>query len=69
MQGSPVRFEFEDVSPVEKRLKVEIDKTLVNKKLDDSYRQLGRQANLKGFRPGKAPRPLLEEHVRQEGGQ
>ena len=60
MQGSPVRFEFEDVSPVEKRLKVEIDKTLVNKKLDDSYRQLGRQANLKGFRPGKAPRPLLE---------
>ncbi|MBL8632766.1 MAG: trigger factor [Myxococcales bacterium] len=60
MQGSPVRFEFEDVSPVEKRLKVEIDKAQVNKKLDDSYRQLGRQVNLKGFRPGKAPRPLLE---------
>jgi trigger factor len=60
MQGSPVRFEFEDVSPVEKRLKVEIDKAQVNKKLDESYRQLGRQVNLKGFRPGKAPRPLLE---------
>ena len=60
MQGSPVRFEFEDVSPVEKRLKVEVDKAQVNKKLDDSYRQLGRQVNLKGFRPGKAPRPLLE---------
>ena len=60
MQGSPVRFEFEDVSPVEKRLKVEIDKAQVNKKLDDSYRQLSRQVSLKGFRPGKAPRPLLE---------
>ena len=60
MQGSPVRFEFEDVSPVEKRLKVEIDKAQVNKKLDDSYRQLGRQVNIKGFRPGKAPRSLLE---------
>ncbi|MBL9041867.1 MAG: trigger factor [Myxococcales bacterium] len=60
MQGSPVRFEFEDVSPVEKRLKVEIDKAQVNKKLDDSYRQLSRQVSLKGFRPGKAPRTLLE---------
>ena len=48
------------MSPVEKRLKVEIDKAQVNKKLDDSYRQLGRQVNIKGFRPGKAPRSLLE---------
>ncbi|HMU39128.1 MAG TPA: trigger factor [Pseudomonadota bacterium] len=60
MQGSPVRFEFEDVSPVEKRVKVEVDTAQVNKKLDDSYRQLGRQVALKGFRPGKAPRQLLE---------
>lgn len=60
MQGLPVRFELEDVSPVEKRVKVEVDKAQVNKKLDDSYRRLGRQVTLKGFRPGKAPRSLLE---------
>ena len=33
-QASPVRFEFEEVSPVEKRLKVEIAKEEVNAKLE-----------------------------------
>src|SRR4051812_12406946 len=60
MQGSPVQFEFEDVSPVEKRVKVEIAREQVNAKLDDGFRQLGRQVNLRGFRKGKAPRSLLE---------
>lgn len=60
MQGSPVSFEFEDVSPVEKRLKVEVAREQVNAKLDEGFRQLGRQVNLKGFRKGKAPRSLLE---------
>lgn len=60
MQGSPVQFEFEDVSPVEKRLKVEVAREQVNAKLDEGFRQLGRQVNLKGFRKGKAPKSLLE---------
>jgi trigger factor len=60
MQGSPVSFEFEDVSPVEKRLKVEVARELVNTKLDEGFKQLGRQVNLKGFRKGKAPKSLLE---------
>lgn len=60
MQGSPVQFEFEDVSPVEKRLKVEVAREQVNAKLDEGFKQLGRQVNLRGFRKGKAPRSLLE---------
>lgn len=60
MQGSPVSFEFEDVSPVEKRLKVEVAREQVNAKLEEGFRQLSRQVNLKGFRKGKAPRSLLE---------
>ncbi len=60
MQGSPVSFEFEDVSPVEKRLKVEVAIEQVNAKLDEGFRQLGKQVNLRGFRKGKAPRSMLE---------
>lgn len=61
MQGSPVQFEFEEVSPVEKRLKVEIAKEQVNAKLEDGFRTLNRQVNLKGFRKGHAPRSMLEQ--------
>lgn len=61
MQGSPVQFEFEEVSPVEKRLKVEIAKEQVNAKLEDGFKQLNRQVNLRGFRKGHAPRSLLEK--------
>lgn len=61
MQGSPVQFEFEEVSPVEKRLKVEVAKEQVNAKLEDGFRTLNRQVNLKGFRKGHAPRSMLEK--------
>lgn len=60
MQGSPVQFEFEDVSPVEKRLKVQVAREAVNAKLEEGYKQLSRTVRLKGFRSGKAPRSMLE---------
>lgn len=60
MQGSSVQFDFEDVSPVEKRLNVQVARDLVSTKLDEAYRKLNREVNLRGFRPGKAPRPILE---------
>lgn len=60
MQGSPVQFELEDVSPVEKRIKVQVAREAVNAKLEEGYRQLSRTVRLKGFRNGKAPRSMLE---------
>jgi trigger factor len=50
----------EDVSPVEKKVAVEIPWPYVAKKLDEAYRDLGRGVALKGFRKGKVPRPILE---------
>lgn len=61
MQGSPVQYEFEDLSPVEKRLKVEVTKEYVTSQLDQAYKKLSREVTLRGFRPGKAPRPILEK--------
>ena len=41
-------------------LKVTADALTVKKELDKAYRDLGKRARLRGFRPGKAPRKVLE---------
>ena len=38
-----------------KNLKVLIDKTTINKKLEEKYEQIKKDVVLKGFRPGKVP--------------
>ena len=50
----------EELSPVEKKVAIEVDWPQVAKKLDEAYRELGKGMNLRGFRKGKAPRSLLE---------
>jgi trigger factor len=51
---------IEDVSPVEKKVAVEIPWPYVAQKLDEAYKDLSRGVALKGFRKGKVPRPILE---------
>jgi trigger factor len=51
---------LEELSPVRKRLRVEIPAVAVQAELDRAFQALGRQAKLRGFRPGKAPRAVLE---------
>ena len=51
---------IEDVSPVEKKVAVEIPWPYVADKLDKAYRDLSKGVALKGFRKGKVPRPMLE---------
>jgi trigger factor len=52
---------IEDVSPVEKKLIVEIPWATVADRLGAAYRELGKGVALKGFRKGKAPRSVLEQ--------
>jgi trigger factor len=56
----PKEIQIEDVSPVVKRVSVTLPQEGVVKELDRAYRQLARSAKVKGFRPGKAPRFVLE---------
>ncbi len=56
-----MQVRIEDVSPVEKKMFVEIPWETVSQKLNDSYRELGKGVALKGFRKGKVPRPVLEQ--------
>ena len=49
-----------ELSPVEKKVAIELPWPAVAGKLDEAYRDLQRSVSLKGFRKGKVPRPILE---------
>jgi trigger factor len=66
----PAKVTVEDLSESRKRLQVEIAAPDVQAELDRTFTTLGRQARLPGFRPGRAPRSVLErmfgDQVRRE---
>jgi trigger factor len=49
-----------DIDPVTIELQVEIPWDRVRRSLDEGFSKLRRSAHVKGFRPGKAPRSVLE---------
>jgi trigger factor len=51
---------LEELSPVRKRLQIEVPAPEVQAELERAFELVGRQAQLRGFRPGKAPRHVLE---------
>src|SRR5688500_13258576 len=56
-----MQVKIEDVSPVEKKLIVEIPWATVSARLGDAYRELGKNVQLKGFGKGPVPRSALEQ--------
>src|SRR3954463_9781091 len=61
-----MQLTIEDISPVEKRVDFEIPWSDVEPKLDKAYDQLRRDVRLKGFRPGKVPRTIIEKLYRTQ---
>src|SRR5512142_2190242 len=61
-----MKIEVEALSPVEKKVTVEVDPQRVAKELDRAYTSLGRRVKLRGFRAGKVPRNVLERHFRDD---
>ncbi|HSO67629.1 MAG TPA: trigger factor [Desulfatirhabdiaceae bacterium] len=53
-------YTIEDVSPVKKLVQFEIPRDEVVKRLDKAYSDMKSKAKVKGFRPGKTPRNVLE---------
>jgi len=53
---------LEDISPVKKKLLIEIDSKEVDKKLNQAYGEIRKTAKIPGFRPGKVPRKILETY-------
>jgi trigger factor len=57
---------LKDVSPIRKDLEVVVAMVDVARQLDEAYKRIGSKARLKGFRPGKVPRSVLEQYYRQD---
>ena len=56
-----MQVQIEDVSPIEKKLIVEVPWDHVNNVLGEMYRELSKSVQLKGFRKGKVPRSVLQQ--------
>ncbi len=61
-----MKTQVENLSPVEKKVTVEVTPERVGQEIDRAYASLGRRVKLKGFRPGKAPRAVLERNFREQ---
>ena len=64
MSEFPVKVE--DISQVKKKMSFEIPWVVVQDELDSVYRNIGKKAKIKGFRPGKIPRKILETYYKAD---
>ncbi len=55
-----MKVSVEDVSPVQKRLKVEIPASKVDEQINQTINRLKRNVAVPGFRKGKVPRAIIE---------
>lgn len=62
MENMVAEVKIEDISSVKKKLSFEVLWSDVKSELDSVYKTVGRNAKIRGFRPGKVPRNVLELH-------
>jgi trigger factor len=63
--AAAVKTSVETLDPVKVKLTVEVEPKRVKQAFDRAARELAKQVSLPGFRPGKAPRRLLEQRFGQ----
>ena len=61
-----MKAEVKDVSPVVKQLEVTISADSIGNEIDKFYFDLRKTAKIKGFRPGKVPRAVLEKFYKKQ---
>ncbi|MDR3568474.1 MAG: trigger factor [Syntrophobacteraceae bacterium] len=57
-----INVSLTDISPSQKKLRVEVPESRVAKELDKRYRDLAKKAKVKGFRPGKVPLSIIKSY-------
>ena len=53
--------EIREISPVLVEVTVEVPWDRIQKDLNDTYKELGKTARVRGFRPGKVPRDVMRQ--------
>ncbi len=66
MTESALQVEMENLSEVKRKVRIVVPSAEVTEEVDRAYRQLGKRAKVKGFRPGKVPRSILEMYYHKE---
>ena len=59
-----MKASVEEISSIKKKVSVEIPEDQVAKEVESAYKDLGKKAKIKGFRPGKVPRNILERYFK-----
>jgi trigger factor len=61
--------EIKDVGPCRKHIKVSVARADIDGRLGEKFKELMVDANVAGFRPGKAPRKIVERRYAKEVGE
>ena len=56
-----MQSEIREISPVLVEVTVEVPWDRIHKDLNDTYKEIGKTARVRGFRPGKVPRNVLKQ--------
>ena len=67
-RASAMNVSVEETGPVERRLHIEVPTTDVDAAFATYFQEVRRSAHIKGFRPGKAPREVLEKYFGDRAG-
>ena len=59
-----MKASVEEISSIKRKISIEIPEDQVVKEVDSFYKDLGKKAKIKGFRPGKVPRNILERYFK-----
>ena len=62
-----MKVNLEKLPPSLATLEIEIDEERLEPALNDAYRRVVKKLKVPGFRPGKAPRSVVESRIGREG--
>jgi trigger factor len=61
-----MKVQIENISSFERKIFFEIPSDVVSQEMESTYRALNRNVKVKGFRPGKVPRSILERYYKTQ---
>jgi trigger factor len=65
-EAIPYQIKIEDAGPATKKVSIEVPQEVIASKLEEQFKTLRREAALPGFRPGHAPRKLIEKRFHSD---
>lgn len=57
-----MKTEVKKIDSTKREIDIEVSGDIVKNKFEEVFKKIGQEAEIAGFRPGKAPRDILEKH-------